>query len=475
MAMPRRRDPDAVRVVHRTARVGLRVTPAQRRRCFGLLAAAGDVWACVLEVNWWRRRRAVAPLAGYQQLCRELAAAGPGTFGELDTVGARSVLRRFSDAWFAAAKRRRAGDASARFPRRRRRLLPVRWYHGTFRLHGRQLRLPTAAGRAPLWLRLDRDVPYPPGMVRSVTLLAEGGRLWLEVTAEVPVATYPPGRAPDPARVAGVDLGVIHPYAVAGPDGQALLVSGRAIRAEHRMHLADGKHRARSVAARAPKPGQRGSRRWRKTRRRTRIVEARHRRRVRQAQHEAATAVVAWAVEHRIGTLTVGDPRGVLALDAGPRHNLRLRQWQLGRQIAILTDKAELAGVSVRLVNERGSSSTCPRCTKKVSKPRGRTLTCRHCGTSGHRDLFAAATIATRTPGGAPITGGALLPRVITHRRAGRHLPGAGRSRRDPRRPPPGPANGVGWPAVARPTPVGSRSPAPAARIHNAHHEPGER
>jgi putative transposase len=202
-------------------------------------------------------------------------------------------------------------------------------------------------------------------------------------------------------------------------------------------------------------------------------VEARHRRRVRQAQHEAATAVVAWAVEQRIGTLTVGDPRGVLDLDAGPRHNLRLRQWQLGRQIAILTDKATLAGITVRLVNERGSSSTCPQCTKKISKPRGRTLTCRHCGTSGHRDLLAATTIATRTPGGAPITGDVRLPQVITHRRAGRHLPGVGRSRRDPRRPTAATGSvGQRWPA---PPPVGSRSPAPAARIHNAHHEPGER
>jgi hypothetical protein len=118
--MPRRRDPDAVRVVHRTARIGLRTTAAQRRRCFGLLRSAGDVWACVLEANWWRRRRQVAPLVGYQALCRELAAAGPGTFGELDTTGARSVLRRYSDAWFSAAKRRRAGESEVRFPRRRR-------------------------------------------------------------------------------------------------------------------------------------------------------------------------------------------------------------------------------------------------------------------------------------------------------------------------------------------------------------------
>ena len=69
--------------------------------------------------------------------------------------------------------------------------MPVRWYHGTFTLVGRRLRLPTAAGSAPLWLRLDRDVPYPADQVRSVTLLYQDGRLCLEVTAEVPVATYP--------------------------------------------------------------------------------------------------------------------------------------------------------------------------------------------------------------------------------------------------------------------------------------------
>jgi len=285
--MPRRVSPQSPKVVHRTARSGLRVTRAQRRRLLGLLVSAGDVWACVLELNAWCRARQDRPLAGYQELCRELACAGPGTFGELDSVGARSVLRRYSDAWFAAAQRRRGGDERARFPRRRRALVPLRWYHGTFTLQGRRLRIPVARGRPPLWVRLDRDLPYPPDQVRSVTLVYDTGRLWVDVTAEVPVACYPAGQEPDPARIAGVDLGIIHPYAVAGPDGEGLLVSGRAVRAEHRMHLADSKARRRAVARRVPKPGQKGSRRWRHYRRRQRLAEARHRRRVRQAQHEA--------------------------------------------------------------------------------------------------------------------------------------------------------------------------------------------
>ena len=117
--MSRRRDPLSPRVVHRTARAGLRVTREQRRRLLGLLVSGGDVWACVLELNTWRRARQDRPLVSYRELYRELAASGPGCFGELDSQGARSVLRRYSDAWFAAAQRRRSGDQRARFPDRK--------------------------------------------------------------------------------------------------------------------------------------------------------------------------------------------------------------------------------------------------------------------------------------------------------------------------------------------------------------------
>src|SRR5262249_3681482 len=164
-------------------------------------------------------------------------------------------------------------------------------------------------------------------------------------------------------------------------------------------------------------------------------------------------ALPPWPRPARPRPAPAGAPRPPPPPPAGRRHNLRLRQWQLGRAIAILTDKAALAGITVHLVDERGSSSTCPACRRRIGKPRGRILVCGHCATTGHRDLLAAATIATRTPGGAP-TRGVSMPQVITHRRAGRHLPGAGRSRRDPRRPP-GPARGAGGQRWAAPPPGG--------------------
>ena len=213
-------------MAYRTARVFVRATPAQARRCYRLLAAGGDVWAALIELNEHRFRRHARPILNYQELCREVAGV---RVGELSVPALRSVLGRYADACMETAKRKRQGERA---------LVPLRYYAGTFLLERRRVRLSTARGTPELWLGLSRELPYPTSAVRSVTLLADAGRLALDVTAEVPLHSAASG------IVAGVDLGIIHPYAVAGGCA-ALLVSGRAIRAEERLHLADTKARSR--------------------------------------------------------------------------------------------------------------------------------------------------------------------------------------------------------------------------------------
>jgi IS605 OrfB family transposase len=393
--------------VHRTARIRLRLTRHQARRCYQMLRSAGDVWAWLLDMNRRQVQQGNPPITNYQALCRELTKTNG--FGELSTVGARSVLRRYADAWFQATRRR--NQQRAGFPRRKRGLVPVRCYHGMFRIQDQRVRLPVQRGRPELWVRLARPLPYSPEQIRSVTLLADGGRLWLAVTAAVPVQK----QDLDPKRVAGVDLGIIHPYAVATPEA-GLLVSGRALRAESYLHLEDRKARQVKAASHSPKPGQRGSRRWKRHRVRQRRVEARHRRRIHQAQHEAAKQVVAFAVRQRIGTLAVGDLRGITDRDMGRVQNLRLRHWSRTHLVQALRDKAEQTGISVRLVDERGTSSTCPTCRRRVPKPKGRLFACPRCTFQGHRDLVGAFNIAAKTSGGPTSTG---MPVLVEHRRVG--------------------------------------------------------
>jgi len=114
-------------------------------------------------------------------------------------------------------------------------------------------------------------------------------------------------------------------------------------------------------------------------------VEARHRRRVHQAQHQAAKQVISFALQHRVGTLVVGDPTGITSRDVGRVQNWRLRQWRRSHLMQALRDKADLAGMVVRLVDERGTSSTCPTCHRRVPKPQGRRFHCPNCRLQGHR------------------------------------------------------------------------------------------
>jgi IS605 OrfB family transposase len=398
----------AVAVLFRTARIALRVTPAQRRRCFGLLGSGGDVWAAVIDVNQARFRRQAKPIFGYENWCREIAGV---TVGELSQTAIRSVVRRYSDACLVTAARKRAGRR-ARYPRRKRGLVPLRWHSGTFRVEDQRVRLQVAQGARLCWVRLARPVPYPIELLRSVTLLVDAGRLVLDVTAGLDVQDHDL----DSDRVAGVDLGIIHPIAAAIGD-QGLLVSGRAVRAEERLHLADTKARARKMAPKAPRRGQRGSRRWRQLRAKQRCAEAASKRRVRQAHHEAAKQLVEWAVAQRVGTLVVGDPRGITQKDVGPVHNRRLRTWRRTHLMGAITDKAALAGITVKRVDERGTSSTCPNpaCRLRVPKPSGRNFSCPHCGYRGHRDLVGAHNIAADRGG----TNTSIPPVLVEHRRVG--------------------------------------------------------
>jgi IS605 OrfB family transposase len=104
--------------------------------------------------------------------------------------------------------------------------------------------------------------------------------------------------------------------------------------------------------------------------------------------------VIASAVERRVGVLVVGDLRGITGKDVGRVQNLRLRQWRRTHLMQALRDKAEVAGIQVQLVDERGTSSTCVVCRRRVPKPGTRQFRCPHCKYEAHRDLVGAANIA---------------------------------------------------------------------------------
>ena len=330
---------------------------------------------------------AVTPMPGFQrpnvaaaETSRRGSRAAGGGWCRCGGITARSVWTagccRFR--WRGAA--RRCGSAwTATCPTRR----PDPFGH-------------LAVRRGPVWVDVTAEVPVAPTRRgRSQTRAGWPGWTWASSTR-----TRSPGRT---RRVAGV---------------------GRAIRAEHHLHHADAKARSRAAARgrRSRVSGGRGAGAG------TAAASGGQRRGTAAGSARPSTKPPPWSStgqsQRRVGTLAVGDPRGVLSLAAGRRHNRRVRDWRVGRLIRVLADKAEQAGITVTLVDERGSSSTCPKCYKRVPKPSGRVFTCPHCRFTGHRDLVAGVHIAARCGGG--ITS-VIVPADVTHRRAGAHLPGVSR------------------------------------------------
>lgn len=396
--------------VLRTFRVKVMSTGRPRLRAHGLTVSAGDVWCWTVDRYHRRRREGLAQDNGANALWQDLKAhrRDHGS-GELSSDCAQDITLGWSASFFEAQRRRKSGQAAG-LPLRKRFAVPVTWRRGRFTLSpprtsrsGRPrratVRLECARGRPALVLSLSHPHPYLSELVRSVTLLQEGDDLFVDITGLVGVT----GLAGDPERIAGVDPGIIHTFAVA-VDDQALLVSARALRAEEFLHREDtaarhakaSRHRA-PRRARANRPRQQGSRRWRKIASRQRIQEARNRRRIRQADQRAANLVAEFCVDQRAAAVVVGHPENIEHHDAGRVHNRRMARWTRGQARRALGHRLEECGIPVHLTDERGTSSHCPNCGASATK-RGRVLTCTNpdCATVSHRDTAGAQNMVKK-------------------------------------------------------------------------------
>jgi putative transposase len=191
-------------------------------------------------------------------------------------------------------------------------------------------------------------------------------------------------------RVAGVDLGEIHP--AAATDGEeAVVFSAREMRS-----VAQYTHKRLAEIQAKQALKTKSSRAWMRLQRRKSRFLARQRRRRRDLEHKVSRAVVKWGVERQVGTLAVGDVRAAAdGMALGHTNNQKISSWPHGRLRQYITYKAQAAGMVVELVDEAYTTQECPNCHKR-HKPRGRNYHCPVCGFVSHRDAVGSANILSR-------------------------------------------------------------------------------
>ena len=194
-------------------------------------------------------------------------------------------------------------------------------------------------------------------------------------------------------QIAGVDLGEINIAAVCTEAGDALVVSGRALRSA--KQLRNKRHSCLTALLSRCKPGSKRYRRLAKSKGR---ASAKLERQQRDILHKASRQVVEFCRENDVMALAIGDVRDIQdKVDLGAKINQKISQWTHGQFVKYLSYKAREYRMSVGQIPEDYSTRTCS-FHGGVAKhaPRGRVYTCSGCGAVINRDVNGASNICSR-------------------------------------------------------------------------------
>lgn len=125
----------------------------------------------------------------------------------------------------------------------------------------------------------------------------------------------------------------------------------------------------------------------------------------RSVNHVVSKVIVAKAKD-TVRAIALEDLTGIRKT-VTVRKTLRSRShsWTFRQLRSFIEYKAALAGVPVFLVNPRGTSHICPKCShnEKANRPNRDSFKCLQCGFSGYADHVAAVNIAARAAVNQPI------------------------------------------------------------------------
>ncbi len=367
-----------------------------RETADALNAESGRIYTGVL-VEHYRiyRKKGIWLSHGTQERYSDFLDAQANRSRLLHAHSIDAAQQGFPKACKTAKANRDQGDKDAHYahyPYKRKRYRTTVWKNTGIRSKGDHLLLALARGLDPIRVQLPEPLHGVPqkafAEARLVYNKSSRHYEWHLVLEDgVEVGVQPTADT----NVAAIDLGEIHPAAIT--DGvEACVVSCRELRS-----VAQHTNKRMKKFQQAQSKKKRGSRRWKRLqRKKSRFLSSQEHRR-RDLEHKASRATVDWAVEHKVGTLAIGDVRDVAD---GKRLNKKSQQkvsnWPHGKMRQFIGYKAAALGIAVvDDVGEAYTSQTCAVCGNRY-KPKGRVYRCPACGSIAHRDVQGAANLLSR-------------------------------------------------------------------------------
>ena len=287
------------------------------------------------------------------------------------------------------ARELRKSDPAARYPYHPKQYQTVVWKKSA--IHWResgQMLLSNGKNNQPLILTVPAE--YIAADIRKAELTWRADHYELCLTMDT--GTMNPPRKEN-GQMAGVDLGEVNIAAVATEAGNALVVSGLALRSVKRLR--NKRHAALDSLISRCKPG---SKRHRKLVKSKAKASAKMYRQQRDILHKASRQVVEFCQANDVREIAIGDVRDVQdGVNLSQKSNQKISQWAHGQFVHYVTYKAAGYGMRTGYIPEDYSTRTCSWCKfVKSYAPKGRVYVCPRCGAMIHRDANGASNICSR-------------------------------------------------------------------------------
>lgn len=316
----------------------------------------------------------------------------PPSIGERlnDFLGGQTTLHAHSrdaaqQGFYKACKVAKANRGiGAKYPNKRKFYRTTVWKNTGIRLRDGKLLLARARDIDPIIVALPNQLRGLPKQafleIRLVYNQSSRKYCWHAVIEDSTQPNEPTGD-----KILAIDLGEIHPMAVANENGEVVIVTARELRAVNQYRH----KRLASLQSRLSKC-KKDSRLEKKLKRRKAKFLAKNKRQARDIEHKITRAVTNYAKSQDASRVVVGDIRDIAD---GKRLRANAQQkisgWSHGKQVDYLTYKLAEDGIELARQDESWSSKTCP-CCGAINKPNGRNYKCSACGFVGHRDGSAA-------------------------------------------------------------------------------------
>lgn len=377
-------------MIYKTKLIPLNCTKSDYNYLLGCNRESAKVWNSILEIEKDYRQKNEDKWISQNEL--QTAIKG---IAYLHAKGIQQVNLRYVNARKAALRAKNGNGTNNKYPHRKKQFMNTIWDFQAIQIKGNIILLTkpmiTINGKRKLQKPVRCFTKDIPDNIAEIELIYKD-KLYLSIKYK---------EQSDYLQIqsnnhASIDLGEIHAITSIDSCGNAIIITGRKLRAIKFLRNKQQAELRKKISK--TKSNSKQNLKYRKALKNLAIETDK---KILDAIHKISKLYTDYCIENNISTVYYGDldsaTRNTKKRLRGTKVSQKLAQWNYGELVLQLNNKLSRYGIQMVKVKEYYTSQTCPSCETR-NKPTNRRYLC-NCGYEQHRDIVGSINILNENAG----------------------------------------------------------------------------